>query len=78
MGDEVDRLQQSHRVAEVGQPSGVAVRHVHEDQVSLGGNADGATGLAIAGGDVHDMVTVRPGPVLISDRRVVTELLIRP
>ena len=46
-GDEVHRLQQPDRVAEVGQPAGVPVGQVDEEQIGVGRDAGQAAGLPL-------------------------------
>ena len=56
--DEIDRLQDAHRVAQVGQPARGPVGEVDKDQVGLGGDPRRA-GMTASGGNVHDVRAVR-------------------
>src|SRR5213078_1905344 len=77
-GDEVNRLEQPHGVAEIGQPSGIAVRQVDEDEISIWRDPGWPARLAVPCCDVHGAGTVRAAASWVRDRGVVSELLIRP
>ena len=77
-GDEVDRLEQPHRVAEVGQPTSVAIRQMDEYKVGIGGDASRPAALAVPGGDIEGAGAVRAAAAAVRDRRVVSQPLVGP
>ena len=77
-GDEVDRFEQPHRVTEVRQPPGAAIRQVDEDEVRAGRDADGAARLAVPGGDIEHVRAVRTAAAWVRDGWMVAQPLVGP
>ena len=77
-GDEVHRLQQPDRVAEVGQPAAVPVGQVDEEQVGVRRDAGQPARLPVPGRDVQGPGAVAAQAPAVGDGRVVAESLVGP